>query len=263
MPQVPNLVNLLSSTNIIIYMLIFTRVSGLINSAPFFSSLTAPMPVKLWFSATVAFIIYPIIATGKGYIMPHSMPEFTILLFLEFFIGFLIGFLANLVIEGVRMSGSILSIQVGLSMSEALDPATGISSNEISRIYVYLALIVFLATGAYQMLFIALFDSFHSIPIGVFPVLGENLINGTVVLFGQLFKISFAVALPIFAVLLISDVLLGMMNKVMPQMNIYMVALPVKIYMGLFLMIAFLSGTAAYMQGAVKNYIQAIMLMFT
>ena len=261
--QAPNLLNLLTPTNIIVYMLVFTRISGLINSAPFFSSIQAPILVRIWFSATVAFILYPIIFVSKNFILPHSVPELAILLVIEFSVGFLIGFLANLAIEGVRMSGSILSIQMGLSMSEALDPATGVQSNEISRIYVYLALLIFLATGAYQMLFMALFDSFSAIPMGIFPLLNSNMINGILVLFAQLFKIAFGVALPIFGVLLISDILLGMMSKMMPQMNIFMAALPVKMYIGYFLMIAFLSGTSVFLQGTIKNYIQAIGLLFT
>lgn len=261
--QAPSLLNLLSPYNIVIFMLVFTRISGFMNSAPFFSTISAPMPVKLWFSASIAFIMYPIIFVNKSFIIPHSMPELLILLIIEFAIGFSIGFLSNLILEGVRMSGNILSIQMGLSMSEALDPATGVSANEVSRIYVYLAILVFLATGAYQMLFISLFDSFAKVPMGIFPMLDGAMVNGMMTLFGQLFKIAFGIALPIFAVLLISDILLGMMNKVMPQMNIFMVALPVKIYMGHFLILAFLSGTAIYMQEVIKHYLEAIALLFT
>ncbi len=113
------------------------------------------------------------------------------------------------------------------------------------------------------MLFIALFDSFSAIPMGVVPIFEGGVLNGILTLFGQLFKISFGIALPIFSVLLISDVLLGMMNKMMPQMNIFMVALPVKIYIGYFLMLSFLSGTSVYLRGVIKNYIEAITLLFT
>ena len=82
-------------------------------------------------------------------------------------------------------------------------------------------------------------------------------------MFAQLFKIAFGVSLPIFSVLLISDVLLGVMSKMMPHMNIYMVALPVKIYIGLFLMMVFLSGTSSYLQGVIQNYFDAIVRIFT
>jgi len=262
MVNTPNLLNLLTANNIIIYMLIFTRLSGLISSAPFFSTIQSPMMVKIWLCATVAFIFYPIIYTSKSFLLPHNAPEFIILILMEFFVGYLIGFIANLIIEGVRMSGNILSVQMGLSMSQALDPATGINTPEISQIYVYLTTLIFLMTSAYHMLFIAVFDSFSAIPMGVFAIFDANIISGIVQLFSQLFKIAFAVALPIFSVLLIVDILLGMMSKMMPQMNIYMVALPVKIYIGVFLILAFLSATGVYLQGVIEKYMEAIILLF-
>lgn len=258
----PNLINLLSPANIMIYILVLTRISGLIISAPFFSTISMPNQLKIWFSATIAFILYPIVISAKNFIIPHNMPELIILLLLEFFIGYLIGFLANFVIEGARMCGSIIAIQMGLSISEALDPATGVSSNELSRIYVYLALIIFLSTGAYQMLFMILSQSFTSIPMGAFALLGGETVQGALVLFGQLFKIAFGLALPIFAVLLIADVLLGMMNKMMPQMNIYMVALPVKMYIGFALIFAFLTGSSVYVATMIKGFIEAIGKLF-
>ena len=144
MTQAPNLLNLLSPYNIVIFMLVFTRIAGMIQTAPFFSSIQAPMMTKLWFAAITAFIIYPLIFASKAYIAPRGIAEFIILIVFEFLIGYLIGFIANLIIEGVRMAGNIFAIQMGLSMSEALDPATGISSNEISKIYIYLTTLIFL-----------------------------------------------------------------------------------------------------------------------
>jgi len=263
MTQAPNLLNLLSPYNIIIFMLVFTRITGLFQSAPFFSTIQAPLLTKLWLAAIIAFILYPIVYTQKNFILPKDMVEFIILLTAEFLIGFLIGFIANLIIEGVRMSGSILSIQMGLSMSEALDPATGVNSTEMSRIYIYLTTLIFLATGAYQILFATLLNSFNAVPMGIFTIFDSNVINSMLTVFSQCFKIAFGVAFPIFSVLLISDILLGMMSKMMPQMNIYMVAIPVKIYIGLFLLLAFLSATNIYLQGVIKNYMHAINIIFT
>ena len=260
--QTPNLLNLFSQTNIIIFMLVFTRITGLISSAPFFSTLSMPLITKTWFSALIAFILYPMVLANYKFILPHNMAEFIILTAIEFFVGYLIGYVANLLIEGARMAGSILSIQMGLSISEALDPATGVSSNILSRIYIYFATLVFLATGAANMLFATLYSSFESIPCGMFVVFDSNIVQSMIHLFAYLFKISFAIALPIFAVLLICDVLLGLMSKMMPQMNVYMVAIPVKIYIGLFLMMAFLSATNVYLTGVTGDYMNAIGALF-
>ena len=100
-------------------------------------------------------------------------------------------FIANLMLEGVRMSGSILSIQMGLSMSEALDPATGVNATEISRLYVYLATLIFLATGAYQFLFASLLSSFQGIPMGVFPLFNADIVNSMLQIFGICKKIHY------------------------------------------------------------------------
>ncbi len=261
--QSPSLLNLFSPANIVVYMLVFTRLSGLFSSAPFFSSLPIPVMYKIWFGAIIAFIFYPMVLVSNKFVLPHNVAEFIILLLLEFFVGYLIGFVANLLIEAVRMSGNILSIQMGLSISEALDPATGVTSNVLSRLYIYLATFVFLLSGACNLLFVCVYSSFEAIPMGVFVLFDANVVHTMINLFSYLFKIAFGVALPIFAVLLTCDVLLGLMSKMMPQMNVYMVAIPVKIYVGLFLFMAFLSAVNVYLTGATETYMGAVNMLFS
>lgn len=259
----PTLLNTLAPNNIIIYMLVFTRISGIMQSSAFFSTLNSPVLVKLWFSATIAFLIYPVVFTQKIYILPHTMPEFAVLLVIEFFIGFLIGFLSNLFFEGIGMCGKILSIQTGLSMSEALEPVTGISSSQLSRLYIYLATLIFISTGAYQLLFTSLFNSFQAIPMGVFPAFDGNMVNIVIRFTSKMFAIAFELALPIFSVLFTCDILLGMMSKMMPQMNIYMVAIPVKIYIGLILFYMFLEMIMVYLENAIGKFMYAINAVFS
>ena len=76
--QAPSLLNLLSAYNIVIYMLVFTRLTGMIQTAPFFSSLQAPMMTKIWFGAVVSFIIYPLVYASKAFVLPKDMTEFLI-----------------------------------------------------------------------------------------------------------------------------------------------------------------------------------------
>ena len=79
MPDAPSLLNLFSPKNIVVFMLIFTRMSGLFATAPFFSTFQMPEQVKIWFCALISFILYPILSAKAQFIMPHSMPEFAIL----------------------------------------------------------------------------------------------------------------------------------------------------------------------------------------
>lgn len=263
MGAAPDLLTLFSPKNIVVFMLIFTRMSGLFATAPFFSTFQMPEMVKIWFCALISFILYPILSAKAHFVMPNSMPEFAILIAVEFAIGFAIGFIANLLFVGVTMVGELISIQMGLSMASVLDPNTGESSPVISNFYTYLVTLVFLGTGAYEYLFAAVYKSFFALPVGLVGVFQPGIVEGTLVLSSQIFQIAFGLAMPIFSVLLVCDILLGMMSKVMPQMNIFMVSLPFKVFLGLTLILLFLKGSMTYLIDVINNYMQAIMGLFT
>ena len=78
-----------------------------------------------------------------------------------------------------------------------------------------------------------------------------------------MFHIAVWLSMPIFSVLLVCDILLGMMSKVMLQMNIFMVALPFKVFLGLVLILLFLKGSISYLSDVISEYMQAIMSLFT
>ena len=258
----PDLITLFSAKNIIVFILVLTRLSGMLVSAPFFSTFGVPPQVKALFACFVAFIMYPFVAAKTGGVLPNNMPQLIVLLLLEFSIGFFIGFIADLVFQGIKMSGSILSIQMGFSMSDILDPSTGEHQTTISSMYVYLATLVFFATGAHQWLFEAVYLSFNAIPIGFWGFVSGGLVQSILHLSGQVFQIAFGLIMPIFAVLLVADVLLGLMSKMLPQMNIFMVSLPFKVFTGLILMFAFLVGSMGYAKDILEQFMQAISRLF-
>ena len=91
----PNLLTMLSPTNIIILAVIFTRISGMIFSMPIVSTYPIPQQVKIWLCALVSFLLFPMVAGTMGVSVPQSIPELTLYLLREFSIGYLIGFCAN------------------------------------------------------------------------------------------------------------------------------------------------------------------------
>lgn len=231
-------------------------------SAPFFSSFSIPEQVKALFACFVAFLMYPFVAAKTGLILPHTMPQLIVLLLLEFAIGFFIGFIADLVFYGVRMGGSLLSIQMGISMAEILDPATGEQSSAISTIYIYLATLIFFMVGAHQWLFETIYLTFTAIPIGFAGFFSGEFVQSILILSAQMFQIAFGLIMPIFAVLLVADVLLGLMSKMMPQMNIFMISLPFKVIAGLILILVFLSGSANYLKDIFAQFMHGITALF-
>ena len=258
----PNLITILSPANILIFVIVFTRISGMIFSMPLISTYPIPQQVKIWLGALVAFILFPVVATNTNFVVPHNMPELFLYLFKEFAIGYIIGFCANFLFAAVQIGGEFISVQMGISMSQVLDPNTGETTQILSQMYNYLAAMVFVGINAHQWLFAALYKSFQSVPPGIELVFTGDLVSHILHLSTSIFSIGISMILPIFCVMFISEVLMGFMSKMMPQMNIFMVAIPLKVYVGLILILMFLSPTVTYLITITQNYLQNILKIF-
>lgn len=257
-----DLLVLLSPKNLVLFVVVFTRLGGLMTSGPIFSTYPIPMQIKAWLIAAIAFIVYPMVMAQSNFLMPTSVPELTVILLKEFMIGFIIGFIANLVFIGIEMAAEMLSMQMGLSIAQALNPVTGENAPVLAQAYTLLASMVFIGLNAHQWLFSAIYQSFHAIPPGYEFIINAEITKQVLFMTGQMFTIALGVALPIFAVLLITDVLLGFVSKMMPQMNIFMVAMPLKIYLGVLLIIMFMQPMTTYIGVLIEKFLTGIMSMF-
>lgn len=258
----PDLLTLLSPSNILIFVIVFTRISGMIFSMPLISTYPIPQQVKIWLCALVAFILFPMVAANTSFIIPQSMPELMIYLFREFAIGYIIGFCASFLFTAVQIGGEFVSIQVGISMSQVLDPTTGQNTQILSQMYSYMAAMVFVGLNAHQWLFAALYKSFQVLPPGTDYLFTGNMVSQVLHMSASMFSIGISMILPIFCVMFVSEVLMGFMSKMMPQMNIFMVAIPLKIYVGIMLMLMFLSPTVTYLITVTENYLKGILNLF-
>ncbi len=257
-----NLDVLFSVSNILLFMAIITRLSGLFMSAPIFSTYPIPMQVKIWLATLIAFILFPIVQYNTTFVVPNSVPALTVVLIKEFFVGFAIGYCANILFVGVELGANMFAIQMGLSADQALNPTSGGQSPVITQAYTYLASMLFIAIGAHQWLFSAIYNSFKTIPIGYTFAFSPQIVAQIITISGQMFNIGLSIALPIFGVLFITDVLLGFTSKMMPQMNIFMVSLPLKIYLGLLLSLLFMRPMAEYITVLIEKFMEHISLIF-
>lgn len=257
-----NLDVLFSPSNIFLFMAIFTRLSGLMRSAPLFSTYPIPVQVKVWICALIAFILFPIVQMNTSFVAPTTVPALTMILVKEFLIGFAIGFCANLLFVGIELGVNTFTVQMGLSADQALNPASGGNSPVITQAYTYLASMLFIGLGAHQWLFAGLYNSFKSLPIGYTFNVAPNMVEQIVIATGQIFSVGLSVALPIFGILFLTDFLLGFTSKMMPQMNIFMVSLPLKIYLGLLLSLIFMRPMAEYMSVIIQQFLEKIAAIF-
>ena len=134
-------------------------------------------------------------------------------------------------------------------------------TNALSQMFIILASFVFLALNAHQWLFAAIYKSYTAFPPGLDFVFTGGVVENILHLSGQMFFIAISMILPVFCVMFVSEVLMGFMSKMMPQMNIFMVAIPFKIYIGVILILMFISPTATYLSNTIQSYFQGIVEM--
>ena len=250
---------LFSPKNLILFVVVFARLSGLMTTAPLISTYPIPIQIKTWFMAMVAFIMFPIVLAKVGFQIPTTMPELTVILLKEFIVGYTIGFIANIVFIGVEISADLVSMQMGLTAAQAMNPMTGDTSSILTQAYTIIAAIVFIGIGGYNWIFTALFKSFQVIHPGYGFLISGTFTHNVILLTCQIFEIGVGLALPIFSVLLIMDVLLGFVAKMMPKMNIFMVSLPAKIFLGLSLFIMLLPAMSQQIQILFGRYLNNIL----
>lgn len=234
----------------------------MIATAPLFSTFPIPLPVKTSLVAISSFIIYPLVLHHSHFQMPHDLITMSLYMFKELFVGILIGFCAGLIFVGIQIGGQLLSLQMGLTIAEALDPVTRQHVAIVGQFYLYMASLIFIYLNGHQWLFTTVYDSYSSIPIGLNFQFSGTFVESILTFIGQLFPIAFGIIMPIFALLFITDIALAFVSKMMPQMNIFMIGLPLKIYAGLTFMAIFITSTAAYLSGLMQTLLDNMRSIF-
>ncbi len=256
------LLQIFSPANILVFMAIIVRIGGLFASAPLYSTYPIPAQVKIWLTATIAFILYPMVQANSHFAIPHEVAALTCIMVKEFAIGYIIGFCSNLVFLAAELGANMFSIQMGLSISQALNPASGTTSPIISQAFTLLVTLVFISLNAHQWLLSALYSSFAHVPIGYSFIFDGALVQKVLYMTGQMFTIAIGISMPIFGVLLIKDILLGFVSKLMPTMNIFMVAMPLKVYVGLLLCMIFVRPISEYIRIILEKVLTEVSMLF-
>lgn len=223
--------SLLTTSTVITFLLILFRVSGLFLTAPLLNMKTIPPPVKIGFSFVLTMILFPF--HGAEFVPPTDLIQFALIGTQEVIMGMMLGFAASLIFVAIQMAGEFISVQMGMSMSSALDPISGTRVPTLGQIYFYFALLIFLSLNAHHSLLLGLNYSLDSLPLGEFlsdtGVMAQRFIQ----LATEMFTLALVVCVPVMGIMLVTEIALGFMAKVMPQMNIFMVGLPLKLTIGI------------------------------
>lgn len=217
------------------FLLVFVRMTGLFVISPVFGRRNIPVYFKIGFSLMLSMImINTLPAVNLDYY--NNIYAFTALVFKEFIVGTTLGYVSYLVFSAIYMAGQIIDMQIGFGMVNVLDPISNIQVPITSNFYYIACMMVFLDFNGHHALIKSLFDSYGLVPIGT-AAFSTSLMNDIIRVFGNIFIIGFKISAPFIAAILITDITLGVISKTVPQLNFFVVGLPLKVILGLIVML--------------------------
>ena len=217
------------------FLLILVRITSFAAVAPFFGANEVTGRVKVGFSVFVAILLFYMVPMES---VPYeSEIGYAILVLKEGITGLLIGFAASICNSIILYAGTIIDMDIGLSMAMVFDPSTNSQISISGELYSRILLLLLIVSNMHQYILRALIDSFSLFPLGgqVFQV--DSLLESMIMFCGDLFVIAFRIVLPIFACSMIMYTILGIMAKVAPQMNMFAVSIQLKLLVGLAIML--------------------------
>ncbi len=222
----------LSAEHLDAFVLVLLRVSAIIVTIPVISEGTVPAKVKAALSILTALIVFPLVASQMP---PTKHMHFIELIFLmtgEVLIGITIGFVARLVFAAIQLAGDIIGFQMGFSVASVIDPLSSQQVSIITELQYLIAMMVFLTVNAHHYFFQAIVQSYALITPLSFHFSGQ-LMQFILNVSREMFVIALKLAAPIMAVMIFTNVGLGVVARTVPQMNIFIVGFPLQISLGL------------------------------
>ncbi len=249
----------MTEAGFLIFLLVLVRMTGLFFLAPVFAHASIPAQVKAWFAFAAALVVYPMMSRALVS-MPANVGEFALLILRELLVGLVVGYVALLVFAAAQYAGELIDTQIGFGMANLIDPSYGAQVTVIGQLHFLVATMVYLAVNGHHFLVGALVRSYDMVPIGQ-AGLGPELFSLIVMKFGELFGIAMRMALPGVACLLIAEMGLGILARAVPQMNVLMVGFPLKIGVGLAILVLAVPGFVSYVQVALGRLQEAIAMV--
>lgn len=215
-------------------LMVIARVSAFVMTAPFFNYNSIPARMKAAISIMLSILVIQIHPPAA--ISYTGMIGYSILVVKEIVVGLILGFMCKLCMHIVNFAGQLMDMEMGLSMANMFDPATNVQITVTGNIYNYFMMLLLVVTNMHYYIIRAVFDSFAYFNVGE-AVYRGSLKDIMVDFMVNYFIIAFRIVLPIFCCMLIINVVLGVLARAAPQMNMFVVGIQIKVLAGLAMLV--------------------------
>ncbi|HDM09884.1 MAG: flagellar type III secretion system protein FliR [Deltaproteobacteria bacterium] len=221
----------ISLSQVQVFILIFLRVSAIIMTVPLFDSRNIPVLFKAGLSLSTSIILFSVVRPDNIPFITKLIP-FGIGMLGEIILGVIIGLSVRLIFAGIQLAGQLVGYQMGFGIVNVMDPQTSAQVSVIAQLKYLIAMLIFLAVNAHHWFLRALVESFRLVPPLDFQF-NNSLLEQLMGVANNMFVIAIKIGAPMVVSLLLTSVSLGLVARTVPQINIFIVAFPLKIAVGL------------------------------
>lgn len=222
---------------ILLAALVSARLMPVVYLVPYLGGQAIPQQVKMGIAIALTVLVYPAVwQTGAVSELPEGALVVATLVTKEIVVGMMLGFVAALVFEALRVAGQMIDSARGQTMATAFVPQLKTQASVSADFLYQLGVVIFLATGGHRLFLGALIKSYVLLPPHKFPQLGDQLHTLTfsvVRLAADAITLGVLLSFPVVAAILIANIMLALINKAAPQINVFFLGMPLKAALGI------------------------------
>lgn len=208
----------------------FVRILAFLSTAPVFSATQIPIQVRVGLAVLLSVALAPALPAMPP--VDFLSGGGVLLLIEQILIGVSIGFAVTLIFSAVQFAGSVISLQMGLGFSTFFDPQTGVEIPTLSNFLNLVVLLLFMALNGQLLTLVVLDRSFTIFPVSDQIVLHADAWHSLAAAGAMVFSLGLAIAAPVLGALLLINIALGVLSKLAPQLNLFVIGFPLLIVVG-------------------------------
>jgi flagellar biosynthesis protein FliR len=236
------------------FFMVLARISPLFLLAPLFSSKLFPGRARGIAAVGMAFGLSGVV--GRGAEIPTDVLTFGGLIFKEILVGLAYAYILGALFAAVSAAGSLLDTLIGFSYGSLIDPITGSQSSVLGQMYALIGVLVFIAIGGDGWVIQGIARTYELVPLMDAPAIG-SLVGGVQLAFAGIFSSALQICAPILLALVITDAAFGVVSRVVPQLNVFAVGFPAKVFVGLLLIGVSLPFAAGWLADEIQRSVGA------
>ena len=236
-----------------VFLLVFSRLGAMVMMMPAIGENGIPARVRLIMALLLTAIIMPLVADSYG-ALPQTIAGVAMLIVFEIAVGIFIGMAAKLIMSALHVAGNIIALQMSLAFAQNVDPTQGQQGVLVANFLNLLAVALIFATGLDHLLIAAMRDSYdlfkpgQYLPVGDFSQMAIETFSGA-------FRLGLQLSAPFLVFGLVFYMGIGILSRLMPQIQIFFIAMPANIMLGLLLLMVLLGAMMTWFLDAFESTI--------